>query len=579
MTEIRDIGESINIDPRGYYYVFGDPGATEALQILFANLGLRATRVPLPDLRIIFRLFFRQALQWLFLIICAATISIVGLSAIFNSKFYGIQRLQGRSFSRVILGDFVQSVIFFFQAMLFASLATMTCLYIYNGLNQIVTFLSLAVVFIVVLATLSFTAHIAAVALTFRISITGAIKGEIAAAWVMLSAYAVRISAVFITFVVAVDALAVWQRLDSQEISQSQWRSAGGAVHILLNGALEEESDQQMTAVGRWVHQEDNEGRVILVVRRKLREFMHNAPAADVLVVNDTYLAKQDVLLESGETVDRKDEKSRVRVLIPPTYERNREKIIASVSEWISFVTDLSETPKREVIGLTMRAGQSLFTYGSGSASIQNPSLDDPIVIAIPSRSNMLPDKEYANYATMASVVFLDPDDVHKARTDKKMAAYINGVQPIAQRAAYEYQNDTRELAFQIGNLGIAATVILITILSACLAYCRKNAQRIFARAIHGWPLFSTYSRLLAFEVVLAISAVAWVAQDTAFRLRVRENGTPSSMPPSVVEALTSVTGWEPVTVAVIAAAGIWLVLIVLAILNKRLIKEISVDA
>ncbi|MEV7012138.1 hypothetical protein [Streptosporangium sp. NPDC051022] len=578
VTEVRDIVESSNIDPRGYYYVFGSSDIIGALQVQFAELGLRTTLVPLLNVTTVLRLFFNQALQWLFLIICAAIISITGLSAIFNSKFYGIQRLHGRSFGQIILADLTQIAIFYVRATPLAALITTVFLYAYNKLNQVGVYAGLAVIFVALLLTLSFIIHVIAVALTFRISITGAIKGEIAAIWAILSSYTVRILAIVITFTVAVDVLASWQRLDSQEKSQSQWTSAGGAVRILLNGALDKESDQQLTTVGRWIRQEDNKGRVVLAVRRKLREFLQNAPVADVLLINNTYLAKQNVLLESGERVSALGDEKKIRVLIPPAHDRNRARIVDGLSEWVSFMADLSGAKKHDVVGLKMRAGQSLFTYGSGSASIRNPIVSDPIVIAIPSGSNLLPDKEYAAYATMASVVFLDPNDVYRARVDKRMAAYINGVQPISQRAAYEYQNSVRELNFQFGNLLITIVVILVTALGICLAYCRRNAQMIFVRFIHGWSFFSTYKKLFIFEVVLAIGAVAWVAQDTAFRMSFRENGTPQNMPPSVAEALTSVTGWEPTVVGVTVSVGVFLMLAVLAILNKRLIREISID-
>ncbi|WP_240506574.1 hypothetical protein [Thermoactinospora rubra] len=574
-TRIHDIGEAASSHPGGYYMVFGDGEAAQELAAEFTKLGFEA-EAHRPTLTGWIAAYLSDgSLLWCLPIVTTVTMSLVALSVIMDAKAYGIQRLQGRSFAAILARDLRLLLRFLAWLVPLLLAVLVAALYAYNGLNQVADFLMTAAGFAAVWTVVALATHV--VALTFRTRIVSAIKGEVSGLLAMLCTYAVRLAAVLLAFTVAVSVLAAWKTLENHKASRQQWVAAGHAVRVYLSGtATSREGVPVMEqAVGRWVRDADRHGDAIIAVRRFLTEM--TTVHGELLVVNDTYLRHQRVMLASGKPARaaRRD----VEVLIPPMPAHRQAEVVAGVTRWAALMADLAETPVPKVVPRGLAEGQTLFAYGSGQGYVRDHLLSDSVVVVLPREADLIPPAEYTAYATMGGVVFPDPAVVAKARADAAMAVYINGVQPVARKAADEHRRLEWEFRFQLLNLAAALAVLFVTGVGIGIGFCRKNAKRIFVQHVHGWSFLATYRKVLTIEGAVIAAFLAWITWDTLSSLARLRGRIPGSMPPWEYDELAAVTGWEPVLVAGIGSAGLGFIVATLVSLNRRFVKEVSADA
>ncbi|WP_433509446.1 hypothetical protein ACQP2T_36505 [Nonomuraea sp. CA-143628] len=577
---ILPITAAADIDPRGYYFLFGDQvdaGIVRSFQDEMDSFGLAATVAPPLTVMTAYAIFAYGAPLQCFLAVCGAIICLVFLGVVFSSKAYGIQRLQGRSFANIAGRDLRIIATFGMTCLCACMLAAGLSLFAYNRLHRFSFYLWIWLGILGLLIALALMAHVLALILAFRVRIPSAIKGEVPAKYAIIGMFGIRILSVGIALTIASTLVITWQTLDGKQESQERFRAAGSAVWISLNGALEKESDRQFREVGAWIREADRNGHAIFSHRGRLAEFFSEyAPYGEALMVNGAYLARQEVQTQFKERVLEDTKANRVRVLIPPNLAPDRERITRAMTQWVNYLSKRNgvSAPSMEV-SLAL-AGQRLFTYGSGSAEVGNPIIVDPVVVIIPA-SNILSNDDYAAYATQASVVFTDSDFVRNAIRGSALETYINGVEPIALRAAYENRDMSVGFWFMLINLVIAVAVVMVSAVGMSHLYVQQNAQRIFAQSVFGWSPVRVHGRLLAVEAVSTLLFVAYVAIDTVERLRFREHGAPRMMLPSVAREIMSVSGWEPVLAALFMCAGICGSLGVLGVLGKRVGRSAAI--
>ncbi|WP_343950206.1 hypothetical protein [Nonomuraea longicatena] len=540
-TEV--LGFASGVHAGGYYSIFGDPDQAERLRAGFERLGFTAETEPMvsPSQRVL-RHFADGPLLWCFLIAVTATVSLVGLGVGLGARAYGTRRALGGSYPAVLAGDLRRVAGFLARAVPVTAAGVLAVLLPHNGLHQIADFAWIAAGLAGALASIAVVTHAAALALVFRPPLPDALRDAGLGVLAVVGAYAVRVPAVMLTFTVAAAAVGSWRVVGDQRAGEGRWAEAGAAVRVMLSGTSVDLAnvDAMERAVGNWLRRADGDGRLVLASRRQLRDFL---PAVadggrDVLVVNGAYLTRQQVLLASGR---RAGGAAEAQVLIPPDLAKRSSQLAEGVGGWVAYMGGLSRTPVEKVLFHGLRGGQSLFTYGSGPDVVHDHVLRDPVVVVLPASPRFLVDTEYTAYASRGAAIFPEPDDVARARAGGKLGDYVNGVQPVAQRAADQYRSRVVEFRDHLVNLGAAIAVLLITAVGVCAAYAGGNVRQTFARRA-GHSLLRTYGPLLVLEAALASAFVTW--------------------------SLGGVGG-DPVAVA-ITAVGICLVVVALAVLDRR---------
>jgi hypothetical protein len=183
--------------------------------------------------------------------------------------------------------------------------------------------------------------------------------------------------------------------------------------------------------------------------------------------------------------------------------------------------------------------------------------------------SEIIPNTEYVTMASKGEVAIEDPGKALEELADAGVGPYILGMSPFAQAAATDYRDAKREFAIHVFDLVTSIAVLLITALAVSVIYCRRNAQRLFVKYIHGWGFIGTHWRVLTIELALGMSLVLWVWHRTATVINKYDVPGAPPMPPG-----DFVVGrWEPAMAAGVAIASFALVIVTLARANIRIVK------
>ncbi|MFB7133865.1 hypothetical protein ACFCZY_19830 [Streptomyces sp. NPDC056237] len=583
-TRVRPLSEIAQQDPRGPYYVFGSPADAEALSATFARLGMKASiSHPLSYAELSDR-YTDDPLFRALCVVALAALTMTGASVLLNAKAYGVLRLQGMSFTGILVRDLRQLAVFWLATVGVVVAATLACLGFYNSLAWLGLFASVAAVIAVLLVLVALATHAAALALTFKVDVLRALKGELPSRGASIGVYLVRIPALLLTLSIATNATLAGRDVLMRQENQDVYRTVGNAVSIRINGAFAVNMDQVDKHVGPWLRKADRQGKVIVAGRRDLQVSAPDAhlPAGEILIVNDAYLIKQPVTDPAGRRYtsaaqsNEKPDTRPVRVIVPESLKAHAPVITKAASE----IIDPNLNRHIPIETLTSKTGQHLFGYNTGAYvynAAHGPDEDrslirDPVLIAVPNGSHFLTDSAYTAYATQAGIVFPDPNDVLSDIKTERLQKYINAVSPVGQKTALDLRNSVSELRLQIFNLIISVIVILIAGVGVCLIYARKNAQSIFAKRISGWRYIATHRFILAVEMAIAIifaTRVPFVAWQQHQELKkYAANGAPAPFEPIHITALdvSVITG--------LVAFEFGAVLLALALFHGRIMRE-----
>ncbi|MGW2719583.1 hypothetical protein [Streptomyces sp. NPDC001492] len=580
-TRVRPLSALAQQDPRGPYYVFGSPADADALRAQFAGLGLTAAVSHPLSYAELSETYAADPLFQAFCVVALAALTMTGASVLLNAKAYGVLRLQGMSFAGILLRDLRQLAVFWPAAAGVVVAASLAFLGFCNGFAWLGLFASVALAVALLLVLVVLATHAAVLALTFKVDVLRALKGELPSQGVSISVYLVRVPALLLTLSIATNVTLAGRDVLTRQENQEVYRTVGEAVSIRVNGAMAPHMDQVNGHVGPWLRRADKQGQVILAGRRDLQISAPGArlPAGEIFVVNDTYLGRQPVLDRAGHRYGPAP--GAVRVIVPESLSSHAPAITRAVSRIVDPGRD-RHIPLRT---LTSRTGQRLFGYNTGSSvynAAQGPDEDrslvrDPVLVVVPNGSRFLTNDAYTAFATQAGVVFPDPDDALNGIKTEKLQDYVNAVSPVGQKTAMDLRDATGELRLQIFNLLVSLIVLLIAGVGVCVIYSRKNAQCIFVKRISGWRYAATHRFMLAVEVAIAVifaTRVPFVAWEQHQELKkYAASGAPAPFEPIRITALdvTLITG--------LVVFELGAVLLALAFFHGRIMKGGATDS
>ncbi|MFJ7153284.1 hypothetical protein ACIQVT_34655 [Streptomyces sp. NPDC100445] len=588
-THVGPISEIEHRDPRGMYYVFGSSKAAEKLGFELDRLGL-VTSVTHPlSYSELAEQYADDPLWWAFCTVALAALTVTGASVLLNAKSYGVLRMQGMSLVDILIRDLRQLTVFWLLAASAVVGAALTFLGLYNDFAWLELFTAVAVTIAGLLTALVLATHAAALALTAKVDVLRALKGELPSRAASISVYLVRIPALLLTLSIATDVTLAARDVMAREENQHVYRKVGDAVSLRLNGAFAAHLDQLDKQLGPWLRDADRKGDVIVAGRRDLQISAPGAhlPPGEIIIVNDTYLSKQPVLDPAGrrygsEVRNSKDPDSRaIRLIIPTPLASHTQAITKATVE----ILDPDNSRHIPIKTLRSKADQSLFVYNTGAQvynSAHSPTDDrsfvrNPIVVAVPNGSHFLTNDAYDTFATQDGVIFPDPDDTLHSIEARKLQTYVIAVSSVAQKTARDYKDAVSKLRIQIFNLIVAVVVLLVAGVGICIIYSRKNAQGIFARHVSGWTYVATHRFILAVEVAIAIVFAtrvpfeAW--QQNQQLTKFAAAGTPAPFQP------THITALDLSVIMSVVGLEVGAVLLALAYFHRRIIKEAAAGA
>ncbi|MEU1320862.1 hypothetical protein [Streptomyces tibetensis] len=588
-TRVHPMSEVGALDPRGSYYVFGPAATVNALVAQLGRLGLTTSVThPLSYAELSSR-YSDDPLFQAFGVVALAAVTITGASVLLNAITYGVLRMQGMSFTGILLRDLRQLAVYWFAAAGTVTAVTLTSLGLYNGFAWLGLFAVVAAMAAALLIILVLAAHAAVLALTYKVDVLRSLKGELPARAASISVYAVRIPALLLALSIATNVTlagrGVLMRLDNQKA----YETVGEAVSIRLSGAFAMRTEQLDEHVGPWLRQADRRGQVVLAGRRDLQASAPGAslPSGEFLIVNDTYLAKQPVRDPAGRRYtaqprhDKTPDSRSLRVIIPDSLASHT----AVITKTASTIMGSRQHRNVPLDALRSKTGQRLFGYNTGTHvynSGHGPDEDrsmvrDPVIIAVPNGSRFLTDDAYTTYASQSGLIFPDPDDALNGIKTNSLQDYISGISPVGQKTALDLREAVSELRLHVFNLIVSAIILLIAGVGVCIIYSRKNAQTIFARHISGWRYVTTHRFILAVELAIAAifaTRVPFQAWQQGKELKeYAAAGAPAPFQP------THLTALDAGVITTLVAVEFGAVLIALAFFHRRIVKEGAASA
>lgn len=589
-TVAHPIGEARNLEPRGEYYVFGSRQAGQELAAALGPLGFQVQVQPLSLSTWVSESAdgpHTEVLAWCVLAVLLAAVIAVGAGVVLNGRSYGVLRLHGYGVGRILWRDAVQLVRFWVPAAAVLVACAVGGLALYNGLAGWRLFVVLAGLLLAGLTAAAVAAHVVASTLTQRIPLLRALKGDISAPWTLVSVYGVRIAAALLALTVVGSAAEAGQRMGEYQATRAAYEDIGPATHMSLKGRVSpREREHMQNTIGPWLRERDRAGELVLTVNQdRLGDYstLQTAdPHRNVLVVNNAVLRQQALRDSAGHPIrDVEPGNRNVQVLLPDSLSGDPAAIADAVTQQFR----MGHTPDGfsrharplDVDTARLQADQSVFTYGAGVGNkVEYRSfVRDPVVVVLGDSPGIL-DGELGNsfytaFASQGYVALTRPELAQQALRDPQLRKYLYGMSPVAQQAAVEYRDMSRELRLAVLDAATALGVLAMTGLAVAVVYTRKGAQRVFVRHINGWTFTKTHRLLIAAESTLAAVLIGATAWDTWSTLRA-EQISPSTMNP------LPLGGWEPVVMLGVTGVGVGITLVGVAVLQGRLVRDRSAE-
>ncbi len=566
--EIHNYDEISNIDPSGMYLIYGTQAdATDLLQ-KFRQLGYN------PSLEAAFSLaraplfLGNGGLLSSFLVVGLIAIVLVSSAVALNAQSYGVRRLHGQSFTRILQQDLVQLARFCAIYVTGIAIGTSGFLYWYNKLHQIDTYALIAFALFGVYVGAALAAHVVTLAVLHQGMILEAVKGEVTARWAIVGSYILRCWGILLILSISTAAITSGVALAQHRSTLQTWTSIGSAYYMRISGAIDESETGHETGIriGRWIRDADERGEVSLASNQTM-----SGPASDVLVVNDRYLKTQKVYGSDGLRIQPQPQ-GEIRIMVPQKYAMQSAEIRDEVLHWATSQNEAATHIQPNDMHLERIRDDQTLTIYAHSFEVRDITVKDAVVVVVPGTSALISDDEYVSMASRGEVLVENPDTAMKSLASAGLADYILGMSPFAQEAADGYRDAEREFSTDVTNLFIGIAVLLITGVTVSSVYCRRNAQTLFTKYIHGWGFLQTHWRLLAIESTFGLVMVLWVWHQTAAALERRSMpGAPPPLPDEI-----GLGSWEPVVAAVVAVTSFALITLALMRTTARFVRTHS---
>ncbi|MEE2038827.1 hypothetical protein Q8791_16510 [Nocardiopsis sp. CT-R113] len=561
---------------RGNYLVFGPPENAPVLAGALAEHGLGAS-VGASEARL-WESFLGGPLFHVLAMALLVGVTSVGAGVLLDARDHGVRRLHGHSYARILRGDLGRIARLWGIALPAVSALALILLGLYNGWNQLGLYAAVALAVLGVFAAAALATHAAVLGLVHTDDILPALRGRLPVRSTRAAVHLARVPVLLLLLGVLAGTVHLAQSAREQRAALEAFDRTGETSHATLNGSTGfEDPGTAESLLGPWLREADLDGRIVIAEQHPPEALVPVGaprPGFDVLVVNDTFLARQEVLSSDGTRYGAAPSEDRVRILMPRAHADHRDTVEGEAPAWYGLQAGSTGTAA-DIEVLPLADGQQVFTYGSKDPRGLDaaPFLRDPVIVALPNGA-ALSDRTYVTYMTHEAVLFPDPGVVREARSDPRVAEYVNTVQPIRDKAAADHASQLTLLRIELLALVAGAAVLLMTGVAACLVHVRTHAQTVFARHISGWTFPAAHRRFLAVEAAIALGFVGWAAWDSATTLRALDDPG-RALPPQLVPT----TGFEPLYAAAVTAAGLALTLAALALLHRRIVREGSSQA
>lgn len=587
-TTTRPFADISHQDPRGLYYLFGDAVPVDRFLSLLERHGIVAFHPePASPAQLVYA-YGGSPLAGSLLVVALLCVTMTGAGILLNAKSYGVLRLQGMSLPGILARDVRRLTRFWVGTLACVTVVATALLAWYNDLAWFGSLTCLTAATATALTTLALATHAAMLVLTARTGILGALKGEIPARSTAAVAYFVRVPALLLALGITASVLQAGQDLTRREDAFSVYEKAGEASTLRLNGYLGTGPGALETLerkVGPWLRRADADGQIVLVGHKDLARGRdtRSIPTDDLMVVNETFLEHQEVLAPSGRRYSAVGDDDSILLLVPEHLTAYTDRLTSLVPGLVS-PADPDQISSEQIRARPTSSGQEIFTYNArgtreaGRDRLSDESfLTDPVMVVLPNGTDYISDKGYTAYASQRAAVFPHPADITAGISAHDLRNEIVGISPVAADAAQAIRDITADFRLRVLNLAVAIVVLLVAGIGVVIVHTRKNAQRIFARHIHGWTFTATHRTLLAAEGALVVLLVSWlpyqVHQWNQDLEQYKAMGIPAPRDPMTI------SGHDLAVIVSLAAVEITLTLVVLAFFHRRIVKEGSTEA
>lgn len=563
-TAVHDVADLGSLDPRGYYVVFGGADGRDALVDAMRGLGYdveaRAYYAPGP----VAQWVWTQPLGVGLLVVTLLVVVVVAAGVLAGVKSYAVQRLHGASAGTLLardLRDVARVVVVAAGAL---TVLVGGALWAWNGLHQWRAYAAVAAGTAAALLVVVLLAHVVAIGITGLLPVLEALKGRLPARGTTAAVYLVRVPALVLTVTASLTVTVTAADVVERRAALDDWRTVGDAAFLSFAPVFSSaEVERLASTTGTWLADEEAAGRMVLAVQDRL-ELLAPGATGDVLLVNSTYLAQQDVRSADGTRVTGPDPGT-VEVLVPAERVADQDAIVRAVAEWAGPGPDV-------VAGGLLPSGAELFTYAAQRGSQERPVLPGAVVVVVDATSGAVRPDDYMAWASQGGVLVLDPERAVRSAQDAGLTGFVTSFRPAQQEAADVYADVVRDLRLHLANGAAALLVLLATAVGLGQVYTRAHAQRLFVTHVHGWSFVRTHVRLLAVEAVLLVVVVAMSVRTTATLLATGTDGGDQG-------AALALGGLQPVLTSTWAALNVGFVVATLVVLTRRLVRTRSAEA
>lgn len=572
-VETHPIGDFAEAGPKGHYLVFGPAEAESALRNALAEQGLH--EAPGTQVTQLWHFFSGGRLFNLAAVALLASVTAVSAGVLLASRDYAVMRLQGHSYAAILRRDLAGITRLFAVLLPASAVIVLGFLGVYNGWSQLGFYLPLAGAFLGMLVVPCLLVHAGVLGLVHTTEILPGLKGRMPVRSSTAAIYLVRVPVLVLTLVIATGLITAAHNAREQALGLEVYQQYGDTSRPALSANYGwSDADEVDRELGPWLRKVDSNGDMVLAIDVSPFELLASDPAQErvpgpsaIMVVNDTYLAEQEVLSPSGQRYRAGES---IRVIVPESASRSSDELVQGLKErWLGV--NGRDDGDFTVDVLPSADGQTLFTYGSGGFNGERflPLMRDPVIIALPN-GEVLSDTAYVTHMSSRATVFPDPEVVEEFRAENPEAArYISMVETLSTSALKQHATTLATLRTESFNLAGAAAVLVLTAVAACIIHVRTRAQTIFARHISGWAFVTTHRRLLAIEALVAVAFTGWATWDTLRKLAAAED-TSGLAPPGA----TTTSGAEPFYAAGIALASLAITIGALVFFHRRIVRE-----
>jgi hypothetical protein len=574
---VRPLSELGDANRSGYWFVNGDArqarGIADALEALgmetqvievdrAAQLRDRALGTPISHF------------TWL-AVFLLVLLTIAGVLT--GARTVAVQQLQGRSLGDLLAADLLATAkVLLVVSGLHLGLAA-SVLGAYNQLHWFTTFLLAQTAFAGVVLLGMAVIHAATLGGVLRMDVLARVKGELRSRPVHLMMYGARLTAC----VMALGSLALMVQQEALATAKAGdaavWASTRGNVQLGLRAS--ETPDEQRTAeteLGTWLDARERAGELVLVRREPVQYFdvaqRLGLPLQDEIVtVNSTYLRERPIRDPAGDPI-APDDSGDVLVLVPEGSPVDGPGLVASVSGMVDAELHLRERTdpdarpgSRDVRIVETASGQDVFAYLNHVSVDQNPYVEDPIVIVLPSARPIFAPGQWAAYMSSGQVILLDEEEAVAGLEAAGVMEHVGSVTEVETTNATQAKEVVVRANLYRMNLLAVLAAMLATAVGFAVVHSRRHAQAVFAQHIHGWSFLRRHRTLLLVDAGLVVAGALQWARVTHGDPGIDAFTSPAPPPPL----------WIPV---VVVAAALMMLVLALAHLDRALISRRAAD-